>query len=145
MSFNNLLWKKYLFIKYPQNKKKQRNNKYLQLVDFWHLSSCPNNIGWMHNWVNKIPNLFDMLMKWTLKDTYGKLQPPITIFLEQLHPLNQHQFIVYYAFQSIPLLNPILTNSKLECNQFLIWLEQLHNLEQRPSHWSNFQHVEPWK
>jgi hypothetical protein len=41
-------------------------------------------------------------------------------------------------------LNPIAINLKLERNQFLTQLEQLHNLEQRPSYRFGFQQlVEP--
>jgi len=40
-------------------------------------------------------------------------------------------------------LNPIATDLELEHNQFPIRLEQLHNLEQRPSHRFGFQqHVD---
>jgi hypothetical protein len=34
MNLNNLLWQKYILLKYAQSTKKERNNKYFQLVDF---------------------------------------------------------------------------------------------------------------
>jgi hypothetical protein len=40
----------------------------------------------------------------------------------------------YYTFEPVPILNPTSLDLELECNQFLTWLEQLHNLERRPSH-----------
>jgi hypothetical protein len=49
MSLNNVLWQKYLSIKYLQSKRKKGNHKYLQLDSFWHLSNHPNNGGQMHN------------------------------------------------------------------------------------------------
>jgi hypothetical protein len=48
------------------------------------------------------------------------------------------------SFEPILVLTPTIADSKLERNQFLTQLEQLHNLEQKPSHQLNFQqHVEP--
>jgi hypothetical protein len=40
----------------------------------------------------------------------------------------------YYTFELVFILNPTITNSNLVHNQYLTWLEQLHNLEQKPSH-----------
>ncbi len=49
----------------------------------------------------------------------------------------------YYTSEPVHVLNPTIAYSKLEHNQLLNQLEQIHNLEQRPSHWPNFQpHVE---
>jgi hypothetical protein len=45
----------------------------------------------------------------------------------------------YYTHEPIHVLNPIVAYSKLEHNLLLNQLEQLHNLEQRPSHLSNYQ------
>jgi hypothetical protein len=63
MTLDNLLQQMYLYIKYQQNKRKEGNYKYLQLVNFWHPSNHSNNGGQMHNWVEKTLNLFDMLMR----------------------------------------------------------------------------------
>jgi len=60
---------------------------------------------------------------------------PKTITPFQLAPI-----IGYYTFDPIFILNQIVVDSKLEHNQFLSRLEQLCKLEQRPSHWSSFQH-----
>ncbi len=40
----------------------------------------------------------------------------------------------YYTSEPVLVLNPTVANSKLDCNQLLTQLEQLCNLEQRPSH-----------
>jgi hypothetical protein len=40
----------------------------------------------------------------------------------------------YYTLKLVPILNPIIIDSKLERNQLLTQLEQLCNLERRPSH-----------
>ncbi len=40
-------------IKYQQNKEKEGNHKYFQLIDFKNPNSRPNNGGWTHNWVDK--------------------------------------------------------------------------------------------
>jgi len=45
----------------------------------------------------------------------------------------------YYTFEPVPILNPTKIDLELECNQLLTWLEQLYNLEWRPSHRSGFQ------
>jgi hypothetical protein len=59
-------------------------------------------------------------------------------------PLGSSLIVGYYIFGPIPVLNPITIGSRLEHNQLLNQVEQLRNLEQRPSHQSNFQpHVEP--
>ncbi len=39
-----------------------------------------------------------------------------------------------YTYEPIHVLNPTITDLELECNQLLNQLEQLRNLEQRPSH-----------
>jgi hypothetical protein len=54
-------------------------------------------------------------------------------------PFQSTLFVGYYTSKPILVLNPIIVNSKLEHNQLLTWLEQLCNLEQRPSHKSGFQ------
>jgi hypothetical protein len=52
--------------------------------------------------------------------------------------------VKYYTSESVLVLNPTTTNLELERNQLLNWLEQLYNLEQKPSHWSSFQqHAKP--
>jgi hypothetical protein len=45
----------------------------------------------------------------------------------------------YYTFELVFILNPTITNSNLVDNKYLTWLEQLHNLEQKPSHRFDFQ------
>jgi hypothetical protein len=47
--------------------------------------------------------------------------------------------VAYYTYELVFVLNPITTYSKLDYNQLLNRLEQLHNLEQRPSHQSSSQ------
>jgi hypothetical protein len=49
-------------------------------------------------------------------------------------PFRSTLVIHYYTFKHVPNLNPTTIDLKLEHNQFLTRLEQLHNLEQRPSH-----------
>jgi hypothetical protein len=48
----------------------------------------------------------------------------------------------HYTSELNPILNPNVTNSKLECNQLLTQLKQLGNLERKPSHRSSFQQPE---
>ncbi len=60
---------------------------------------------------------------------------PKTITHVQLTPI-----IGYYTFDPIFILNQNVVDLQLERNQFLNRLEQLRKLEQRPSHWSSFQH-----
>jgi hypothetical protein len=45
----------------------------------------------------------------------------------------------YYTSEPLPTWYPTARNFELECNQLSNQLEHLHNLEQRPSHQSNFQ------
>jgi hypothetical protein len=49
-------------------------------------------------------------------------------------PFRSTPVVGYYTFKSVPILNLTITNSELEHNQLLPQLEQLSNLEQRPSH-----------
>jgi hypothetical protein len=54
-------------------------------------------------------------------------------------PFQSTPVVGYYTFKPILVLNLVIANSKLECNQLLTRLEQLCNLEQRPSHRLGFQ------
>ncbi len=54
-------------------------------------------------------------------------------------PSRSTPIVGYYTSELIPILNPTTANSELECNQLLTQLEQLCNLEQRPSHRSSSQ------
>jgi hypothetical protein len=56
-------------------------------------------------------------------------------------PFQSTLIVGYYTFELVPILNPIATNSELEHNQLLIRLEQLRNLERKPSHKSGFQQL----
>ncbi len=49
-------------------------------------------------------------------------------------PFQSTLVVGYYISKLVPVLNPNATYSKLECNQLLTHLEQLRNLERRPSH-----------
>jgi hypothetical protein len=56
-----------------------------------------------------------------------------------LVPSRSAPVVGYCTYKLILILNPTTTNLELECNQLLIWLEPLRNLEQRPSLRSSFQ------
>jgi hypothetical protein len=47
-------------------------------------------------------------------------------------PFQLTSIVGYYTSKPIPILNPVIENSKLIRNQLLTWFEQLCNLEQRP-------------
>jgi hypothetical protein len=59
--------------------------------------------------------------------------------LKAIMPSRSTPIVGYYTSELIPILNPIAANLELECNQLLTQLEQLCNLEQRPSHRSSSQ------
>jgi hypothetical protein len=54
-------------------------------------------------------------------------------------PFQLTPIVSYYTFELFPILNPPKANLELKCNQLLTQLEQLCNLEQRPSHKFGFQ------
>ncbi len=54
-------------------------------------------------------------------------------------PFQSTLVVGYSTYEPVLVLNPNATYSKLECNQLLTQLEQLCNLERRPSHRSSSQ------
>jgi hypothetical protein len=120
MNINNWLRQVYLFIRYQQSMKKERNHKYLQLVDFWHPNNRPNDRGRMHNQVDKL-NTTPIWHANEITSTTQKWQSttPSYYIPKAIVPSRSTLVVGYYTFEPIPVLNPIATNSKLECNQLL--------------------------